>query len=85
MAGRWNGQHRGVTWPRSFPQVSVLGVCATINCDLFGKLSTPCTGGWVRGVCVPAKYRPAGQALDASVTRDLARGHQDSSNAKCRE
>ena len=41
--------------PRSFPQVSVLGVCATINCDLFGKLSTPCTGGWVRGVCVPPR------------------------------
>ena len=41
--------------PSSFPQVSVLGVCGTINCDLFGKLSTPCTGGWVRGVCVPPR------------------------------
>ena len=48
------------------------------------RLRAP-AGGCAGYVCLPAKYRPAGQALDASVTRDLARGHQDSSNAKCRE
>lgn len=71
--------------PVLFPKCQCLACAGQLIATYLVNYRLRAPAGGCAGYVCPQNIGPAGQALDASVTRDLARGHQDSSNAKCRE